>query len=143
PATANLVWEAVAGRFPEIVEGPERDGRFVVALALRPDGSVVAGGMRHVEARANQEFSAAQRELADLLPTDGRGIQGLALMPSPKGTVVAGNRVLKGDVLLNVRMVPANWDATRDEGIVRRVVQEKYADLFRPMRGDYINQVTI
>jgi len=142
-ATARLVWQAVVNQFPEIVNGPERDGIFVIAIALRPDGSVVRSGLRYSERES--DWYANQQALRELMPVDAGEISGLLanLGYQRKGAAVLDDRILKGRVVLNVQMVPANWDETRDSGLVQRAVIQRHANLFLPPSGDHINQLTV
>lgn len=138
-STQRLVWQAILGRYPEMVDGPERAGTFVVALVLWPDGRYVAGGMRYAE--LPNQTGAIQQELRDQLPMDINGVQGLG---SPRrGSVVPGNRILKANVQMTVSMVPSNWDASRDKGIVRRAVMQSHSDLFLSRNGDHVNQLVV
>ena len=138
-ATVRLVWKSILTRYPEMVDGPDRNGIFVVQIALWPDGRYVAGGMRYVEKAS--DVNAVQQELRDQIPMDVNGING---MPSvTKGSVLPDGRALKASVLLNVSMVPANWDGSRDKGIVRRAVMQPYAELFLPRSADHVNQLVV
>ena len=142
PAVVRLVWQAVLTQFPEIVDDPERSGIFVVAIALRPDGSVVRSGMRYAEQES--DVNANQQALRDLMPKDVNAISGMADMAyRRKGATVLDDRVLKGTVRLDATMVPSNWDETRDSGLVQRAVIQRHADLFLPRSSDHINQLTV
>lgn len=143
PATARMVWDAVVDRFPQIVDGPERGGVFIVAIALQADGSVVASDMRYIERHELSGLNEIQRELNELLPVDSRQVLAGFESTQRKAAVIPGDRVLKGEVRLIARRVASNWDEKRDSGIVRRAVLANHPDLFLPMSGDHINQLTL
>lgn len=138
-ATVRLVWLAVVDRFPEIVNGPDRQGTFVVAIALRPDGRVVQSGMQFAASPA--ETNASQQALRDVIPAAGRSIPMMG--PYTRGSTVLDDRVLKANVILNSRIVPSNWDETRDVGLVRSAVLQQFPDLFLPRSADRINRLTV
>lgn len=143
PAAARMVWDAVVDRFPEIIDGPERGGVFFIAIALRENGGVVASDMRYIERHAIQGLNEVQRELNELLPQDSRQVLAGLESTHHKAAVIPGDRVLKGEVRLIARRVTRNWEAERDSGIVRRAVLANHQDLFLPMSGDHINQLTV
>jgi len=138
--TARLVWQAVANQFPEVVNGPERDGTFIIAIALRPDGTVVRSGLRYAASAA--EVNSDQQALHVLLPSGGMSTP-LGFGPQARGTVVLAGRTLKARTAIAYTIMPANWEEARDVALIRRAVIEKHVDLFLPMSADHINQLTV
>jgi hypothetical protein len=109
-------------RHPELVDGPERDGRLVVAIALYEDGRILSEQMRFA---SEVEFRSIETELRQTLPQGGRQQHG----GRQKGSRLPDGRVLHNDVVLHVGLVPNQYDHSRSSNQVAEIVRANHADL--------------
>jgi hypothetical protein len=114
--------ERAIKRYPELVDGPEREGRLFVAIAVYADGRILSEEMRFASL---DDARTVETEVRQTLPQTGQQIRS----GKQKGTRLPDGRVLLNEVRLNVTVLPDNYDHARSSFHVAEVVRAKHADL--------------
>lgn len=109
-------------RHPELVDGPEREGMLVVAIALYEDGRILSEAMRFA---STADFRSIETELRQTLPPEGRQEHDAR----QKGSRLPDGRVLRNDVNLRMVVVPDQYDYARSNVRVAELVRARHADL--------------
>lgn len=138
---SRVVWQAVLDRYPEISEGPERAGTYLVGLLLRRDGSIEESVLAYAPTAARLHEAAAP--IVDLIPRD---LPMGAIAPAAAGSVVAtreAQRVLRASVRVRHRLIPDDWDTTRNAERVERVLRRQRPEYFDATRGNPPQVLTI
>jgi len=140
PASANAsrldkALQALAQRYPELV-GPERPGQYDVNLVVTGDGRVIDSNLGLYGFRSQELSDEMGQELRQLgipafadvvvtpIPESGPGVAKIA-MGQPIGS--AGKAA--SNIILNYRMLPAEYDESRSALRVEAAVQAKHTDL--------------
>ncbi|MEO8316211.1 MAG: hypothetical protein ABI645_15620 [Pseudomonadota bacterium] len=112
-------------RYPELVEGPEREGRLFVAFTLYEDGRILNEAMRFA---SEVDFRSVETELRQTLPPDGQQGHGAR----QKGSRLPDGRLLRNDLVFRFSLVPDQYDAIRTHARVAEIVRARHADLMVP-----------
>src|SRR5262249_33893455 len=128
-ALVDLALMRAAERHPELVEGPEIDDTYAVAVALREDGIVVTSAAK---LRTREKLRDVAAEIERSLPRDGAGSN----MGRPKGTLLPNGRALRANVMLRVDTLSMSYDVSRSNLRVRQILGNQYADQMLPIGGD-------
>jgi hypothetical protein len=132
----DLALEKAVQRHPELVEGPQIDGYFVVGVALQQDGSVLASAVRQVPKGG---VAAASAEIDALIPGDGA----LSAWSRPQLTRLRDGSALQGEAVLTVRRVPDGFDVSRSRARVLQILGDKYAHLMAPAASGALNRLEV
>jgi hypothetical protein len=138
-AMEDLALQKLVQRHPELVEGPDLEGRsyFQAAMAMRPDGDVLSSAVRIPSGSNAYELDY---ELYRTMPTDA----GKTLISNPpKHTVVPDGRSLRANLNFRIVVVPAGYNAARSTNRVRELVGNRYNHLLLPSSGNVLNRLTI
>jgi hypothetical protein len=117
-------------RHPEIVDGPEREGTLVVAIALYEDGRILSEAMQYAKA---VEVRSVEAELRQGLPPEGSQMQGRRQKNSafrPRRLPSTSTVMESSMVGTRMAMAPSMSGPTK-QGIRR-------APSFRPARPEFL-----
>jgi hypothetical protein len=135
-AASERVWLDVLDHFPELTQGPRREGTYVVDRAVLPDGTLAINAIHY--AAGPQELAAlsinATRSLAEGTVT---------VLTRSRGTTLPDRRTLGADVRIQYRAAPAQWDASRSVDLVRRAVLRDHRQLLLANGKGYNYRVTV
>lgn len=141
--TEELGWQKAVERHPELVDGPDTDDTFYVALAMQRNGNVIKSAAR-LASRPDLEVVAS--EMRRLMP---RNLASALDSPfRPKHTRMADGRMLRADAFIFIGIVADDYDAssedaTRASARVEQLVRDRYAYLFLPTSGTEVNRLTL
>jgi hypothetical protein len=108
---AHVIAELVK-RYPEIVDGPERDGHFTFVIVFQPDGTVFREGMRYAD---NQpQTNVDRQELSDSMRERTTGMTTMDMRR--KGDVLPDGRVVKSDFNYTYSVLRGDFDSLRLPG---------------------------
>ncbi len=141
--TEDLVLQKAVERHPELVEGPEVDGKydmFFVVMVMRANGSVISSAARLARP---EEFRAVSAELQRMLPKDAGYGYPPANGQRARHTRLPDGRSLRANVVLNFLIVPDGYDATRSSVKVDQLMRARHPELFLPSSDVDMNRVTI
>lgn len=134
---SDRVLEALLERYPEIVNGPNKDGWYTVAVTLRPDDSIYRSGLRF--ATSSEQSSQHGQELSSVLVPMGQSSIELRI----KGERLASGVVLPNALNYRFNVLPPGFDEARPEHLVREAVMARHADLLLPASAGLANRVTV
>lgn len=123
--------------YPELTEGPEVGGFFVVSLALRADGTVLNSTKRMTTLQNVNEVS---RELGARLPADART---QIYVSANKGRRLPDGRVLRGNLSLVFSWVAHDYDPSRSSDRVREIVRASRPGLAVPSSNGGMNVLSV
>lgn len=157
PVAASLDAADAAGRalqvllqtYPELLDGPNRDGWYSAAVALRADGSLFRSGLRFSNERAQ-----AIRDILDLryIPEAAAQRAGIPVRRSAgrpdlvlkaPGDVVDEGRALQNYLVFHYTVLPPDYDEQRSLLAVWEAVFARHAELLLPRDAPVANRVTI
>ena len=123
--------------FPELTEGPVRDGYFVIGMVMRPDGSVLSHVIRHATPEDLQQV-VSEVELSVPRDGDGRGSS-----TRSRRTSLPDGRTLRADIMVLHALVDENYDITRSDVRVRQIVGGRFTGLMQPRDSEALNRVVV
>jgi hypothetical protein len=125
----------LAQKYPELV-GPERPGQYDVNLVVTGDGRVLRSNLGFFGFRSQELDDEMGRELDQLgiprfadtvatpIPDSGPGVAKIAM-----GQPMGGAGKAASNIILNYRMLPADYDESRSALRVEAAVQARHTDL--------------
>jgi hypothetical protein len=135
-ALSELALKRAAERYPQLVQGPETNERYVVALLLRADGTLQDSEMRAV---GDRDVNDMNTELKRILPPE----IGQLYTSGRKGAKIGNGQTLRALVSLIVAQKPADFDESRSLARVHRIVRAKHDDLMRDGTSGVIVRLTV
>jgi hypothetical protein len=121
--------------YPELVDGPEIAGQYVVSLVVRADGTVLLNSIA-----VAKDSDAVNEQMRKAKPFDGRT---QTFMGSAKGARLADGRTLRAGLVLAYSVVPNDYDATRSSLRVEEIVRTSHAHLMLPASAGGVNFLTL
>jgi hypothetical protein len=137
-AQIAMALRKAADQHPELVEGPDMEQSFAVAVAIREDGRLISSAVELVPNR--EELVNVIAKIERTLPTDGGG--STSLWRSIHSLLDDG-RMLRADVLLRVSIVSNDYDVTRSNVRVLQILGDKYADQMQPANSLEMKRLTV
>jgi len=138
---SRVIWQAVLDRYPEITTGPERSGTYLVGIVIRHDGSVDESIMAFAPTVAT--LREASVPIVDLIPRD---LPMGAIAPAAAGSVVTtrdGERMLRASVRIRHRLIPQDWDTSRNADRVEQVVRRQRPEYFEARGSTQLEVLTV
>jgi hypothetical protein len=136
-ARYSLALRKAAELYPDLVQGPETNDYFVVALALHPDGTVLSKAMQMATQETVQEVQ--NRFTKSLIDDMGAGTSaGMA-----KGGQLPDGRILRANLALLFSVASSDFNPAQSERRVKEVVRANRAHLMLPPSRDGMNVLTV
>ena len=120
--------------YPEITEGPEIDGTFVVSLNLRADGTVLENTL--AIANSTEEVNT---QMHTMKPLDGNR----TYTGARKGDRQEDGKTLRGNLSLDFSVVSNSFDLSRANARVEEIVRTERAHLMLPLAKGGMNTLTV
>lgn len=133
----DLALQRAVARYPEMVQGPEIEGRFVLVLTMRENGEVLSSAMRVATPQNDRDVTA---ELDRMLPRDAGNQTSTMWM---KANPLPDGRLLRTNASVRYSVVPNDYDESRSSVRVQEILRSKYAELMLPSGGNEISRVTV
>ncbi len=135
-ALGELALKRAAERYPQLVQGPQTDERYVIALLLGADGTLQNSEMRAV---GDRDVNDLNTELKRILPPE----IGQLYTSGSKGAKIGNGQTLRAQVSLIVAQKPAEFDESRSLARVHQIVRAKHDDLMRDDGSGVIVRLTV
>ncbi|MEO8315764.1 MAG: hypothetical protein ABI645_13345 [Pseudomonadota bacterium] len=130
---AELALRKAVELYPELTQGPEIDGHFVVSLNLKRNGTVLGNSL--AIAHSTDEINV---EMHRLQPLDGSQL----FTDRGKNMPLENGQRLRGALTLAISVVPDNFDVSRANGRVEEIVRADHAHLMSADKSGW-NTLTV
>jgi hypothetical protein len=123
-------------RHPEVISRPLSSGRYVVSVLLHPDGRVERSDVRQADASDMGAMLAMRSQMSP----DATRVSSTVL---PQGRPLSDGTILNSGVVVQIGILPPNYDASRSVSRVHKIVRERHANLLLPASGEVLNRLTV